>query len=57
MKEKPATSVNSVPARARAAYEKPVVRDFGSVGTLTQSGTIMTGETTPGMMGPMRNMP
>jgi hypothetical protein len=57
MKEKLTTSLNSVPARARAAYEKPVVKDFGSVGTLTQSGTIMSVESAPGMMGEMRDMP
>jgi hypothetical protein len=57
MNERETITAESVPVRTRAAYAKPVVKDFGSVGTLTQSGTIMTGETTPGMMGPMRNMP
>ncbi len=57
MNERQATSENSAPDPARAAYETPVVKDFGSVGTLTQSGTIMTDEFAPGMMGPMRQMP
>jgi hypothetical protein len=37
-------------------YAKPVVKDFGSVGTLTQGGSIMMDEFSPGMNGPMRQM-
>ncbi len=56
MKEKPAISAEPGRGPARATYESPVVKDFGSVGTLTQSGTIMAPESM-GMMGLMREMP